>query len=1060
MRNRNLTIAAMVGLLVAGLGLGAYFLLSDGRPASRGQTATPSNLNETAAHNEPAANADKLVPAHNEPAGNKTSETPPPDVTVPDVAAPDVIARRPDPTTAWTARARQIVVTGRVVTRSDQRPALGAAVTAELSAMDLWADPSWEPSDGRPGMTVSGDTTTDASGKFTLRLTATAHYTPEELRTLDDSTNYRERILVTARLAGYAPGRTPTIFLGSETEYKDIEIQLTIPAAARGKVVDAVTSAGLANAHVEFRAMDSSGTMAAARITRTDAEGLFAFSDLSAAAYVINIRRDGYMHYSGWSEPGGQPDLSKGGDTDLGEFALARAAVIKGRVVKADGTALDKVAVQLEVPGGLSPGWFGGRGTSGPDGNFEVANVSAGTYRVRFKADYGRHVVDGVVAKSGEATVMGTVVIEKGLTLTVVVVSPDGRPKAGAALRLLGELSGGGFGLRSPGIGEAKTDADGRAVFPGLLAGGMLLITTAEGFASPEQSLTLSADTTLKVVLQQGGAIVGRVVGPDGEAAPKAWAKAVRIGSLAHTRVASFGHSMEKPVPVAADGLLRLAHLEPGTWAVWVGAPGSPEETWPEVQVQNGQDTDIGTIQLKAPGTLRVRVTLEGNPLPELRVGLMPGAWGREVAGTTTDAAGYADFTGLTAGDYTVTTARDEAGMGVEGRKLRRLTIKSGQHTEFAVELQPRDGITLSGRVLLDGQARFRNIRTQGQGDLSAFSKSGKVAEGGFFEIVGLKPGRYSLLLSLGDGAPAFVDELVLGTEPEVEFERDYKSLRVSGRVVMPEGSEDKARTVTVKLTNTAAVSDTMQDRPAGSVDCDAAGEFRFLTVQTGQYRLQALVQGGGIATADITVADTDIVGVVLQFNFDTGGVRLKVSKLHGATGGLAFAQTELADAAGRPVPIPTEYGGMFGVSVDATTEISYLKPGTYTLTVRGRNCVALTLPDVKVTKGTVTELLIEMTVAATLSLSFTNEGITQAQLDAATVRYFDAQGGEVKRDSSPWDNWDNTATPEQPTLVTGYLSSKVKEVRVKLAGYKEVVVPVVFEPAKKIVLSQTLQPE
>lgn len=1059
MRNRNLAISALVGLLLVGLGLVAYFLLADARPSSGGQTAPQPRLDNAVAPDEPSALADKPVPTGTPPKANENLESPPPDDTRPDVPAPDVIAGLPEPSAQWIARKREIVVRGRVVTRSDQRPVLGAAVTAELAPLEFHIEPELEGADGRPAMTASGDTTTDAAGRFTLRFTATAHYRPEELRRVDESFNVHERVLIVARMGGYAPGRSNTLYLGRETEYEDVEIQLTIPAAARGKVVDAVSGAGLADALVEFRPVGPSG-LEPARRTRTDAEGLFAFNDLSAVAYVIHIRLGGYLVYRGWNEPGGQPDLSKGGETDLGEFALARGGVIRGRVVKADGTALEEVTVQLESPGGFWPGWFGGRGTSGPDGSFEIASVSPGTWRVHFRGAYGRRALDGVVATSGETTDMGAIAIEKGLTLTVAVVGPDGRPVAGASLRLLGELSGGGFGPRSPAVSDAITDSEGLAALTGLPTGGMLLTTQADGFASPEQSLTLNADTTLKVVLQRGGAIVGRVVGPAGEAAPAAWVKAVRIGSLRHSHVATFGHSREKAVPVSADGAIRLPHLEAGTWAVWVGAPGSPDESWPEVQVHDGQDTDLGTIRLQAPGTLRLRVTLNGNPVPELRVGLMPGTWGREVASATTDAAGDADFAGLAAGDYTVTTARDEPRLSPDERSRRRLTVKAGQHSEMVLELQPRDGITLAGRLLLDGQARFRSARAQGQDDLSGFSRAGKVAEGGFFEIFGLKPGRYVLVMSIGDDVPAFLDELVLGTEPEVQFERDYKSFRVSGRAVMPEGSEDIARTVVVKLTRIEPAGTVLPGRPHGSVECDSGGDFRFVTVQAGQYRLQALIQGGGIATADVAVTDGEVAGLVLQFSFETGEIRLKVSKLHGSVGGLAFATTEIADAAGSPVPIETEYGGMFAVNADAVALVPYVRPGTYTLTVRGRNCLPLTLRDVKVTKGNVTELLIELTVAATLVVNFTNEGITQAQLDAAAVRYLDAQGNELKRDSTPWDNWDNMITPGQPTLVAGYLSGKVKEVRVKLSGYTEVAIPVEFEPARKITSVQTLQSE
>jgi hypothetical protein len=76
--------------------------------------------------------------------------------------------------------------------------------------------------------------------------------------------------------------------------------------------------------------------------------------------------------------------------------------------------------------------------------------------------------------------------------------------------------------------------------------------------------------------------------------------------------------------------------------------------------------------------------------------------------------------------------------------------------------------------------------------------------------------------------------------------------------------------------------------------------------------------------------------------------------------------------------------------------------------------------------------------------------------LDAATVRYFDASGMEVPRESTVFDMWSSADLPETPLLRAGYIGPKVAEVRVKLPGYAELMLPVEFAPGLKIARTET----
>jgi hypothetical protein len=115
---------------------------------------------------------------------------------------------------------------------------------------------------------------------------------------------------------------------------------------------------------------------------------------------------------------------------------------------------------------------------------------------------------------------------------------------------------------------------------------------------------------------------------------------------------------------------------------------------------------------------------------------------------------------------------------------------------------------------------------------------------------------------------------------------------------------------------------------------------------------------------------------------------------------------------------------------------------------------------DVQVEKGKTKEIELELTACAELHATCTNSEITQAMLDKATVRLLNAQGQQVSAISSPFDAWIPGAQPEKPTLKVSYLGQTVTELRIKLAGYAEVTVPVEFAAGKKITADLTYVPE
>jgi hypothetical protein len=243
-----------------------------------------------------------------------------------------------------------------------------------------------------------------------------------------------------------------------------------------------------------------------------------------------------------------------------------------------------------------------------------------------------------------------------------------------------------------------------------------------------------------------------------------------------------------------------------------------------------------------------------------------------------------------------------------------------------------------------------------------------------------------------------------------------------------------------------------------GRATPDADGKFRFEDVTPGSYVITASLEGVGQASTQVVVTDSDNTGLSISIAQNSGSIKVTVSKLNGTpVSGSAFALLSLATPDGSPVDLGENYQGFFMLADGASQTIPTVEPGTYTVVLKGAGYISEHKTDVVVMNGKVTEVSLQLTAAAELHLTFTNPEVTQAMLDAASVRYYDAQGVEVPRESSVFDSMGQTELPETPTLTAKYLNEKVTEVRIKLAGYAELVVPVEFAVGKKIEKQESL---
>lgn len=1054
MRNSRLPLIALLVLVLIAAIVGAYFLLNDSGSAPQ------HNGIALDGDPDPADNGTRdpgTGPGANQP--RNPGNSPGPDTPKPgpgpgpDNPKPGPGPDKPEPDTEWQEHSLQLKVTGTVRYKADQRPAAGAQVSGEPMVGGWMGGPVPEVTQKRPAKKFAGEAVTDGAGEFVLTLTVTWYTAKGADR---DGPWTDGAIQVVARMAGYAPARSEAIWLNMEQGEHRVNLQLAVPAGISGRVIDAATRKGIAGATITLWANDGEG--AASRNLSTDEQGYFSVNDLPAGVYSLWANAQGYSNL-GPGEGVGRIDVSRGGERNVGDIALTRAATVIGRVLKPDG----EPAVGASV--GLHPrasGWMGRQlGTTSTDeaGRFRMDGIDAGAYDLTARLDgVGIAKLENLSIEPSKERDVGDLKLEKGLSLAGIVTDKSGTPVSGASVTLQNPEGDNPFGGRwRESIATVSTDKDGRFELVALSEGEFRIRVDAAEYARLEVPVKVPS-AELRLVLSRGGSVEGRVVNSNGEPVHQA-----AVFMINHEDRA---YSMFKTAPEqgmwAVGGNELRATTEQGNWLIEnvpagtylvIGAANEVTGWTDNIVVEDDKRASAGDIQLGGTGTLRVTVTEDGQPVPDLKVRVVRGvAFGRGGEGLPTDQNGLVEFTGLAEGAWTIITARDESNFDTEAMKKRAVSIKPGQVMEFALELRPRDGTRLHGKLTLNGKAEFTELILAGTADRADVIKQGRI-EAGFYEYLGLSPGTYLLHARKGDDSISCIARVEITQPGELEFSRDFKGFSISGTVTTPESTATQNSAVRISLQHASPDVGNVGQWLAGRASCDEQGRFRIEGVSAGDYTLSAILEGVGNARMALKIENSDRTGLSLSIDDNVGSVRVKVGKLNGVSlTGSAFGFARLFDAAGQPVAMADQNAGFLMVGEGATTELANVSPGTYSVELAASGFLPATKQGVTVTKGQRAEVVIELTAAAELHVTATNPEITQAIMDTAKARYLDAQGKEVPPISNVFDAWGGAApVPEKPTFKVGYIGPTVTEIRLKVPGYAEVVIPVQFEAGKKL---------
>jgi hypothetical protein len=191
-----------------------------------------------------------------------------------------------------------------------------------------------------------------------------------------------------------------------------------------GVVVDKDTEQPVPAAHVSARlhAPTPANPMGGAGSAAAGADGRFAL-ELEPGEYRVQAFAPGYASDTQ------EVSVAGGGATQELRLTLSRGATISGQVVDAGGRPVGGVNI-----GALTAEGDGGSGAQSlPDGSFQIAGLTAGSYTLSAHSALGLFAVRAGVA-TGETGV--TLTLRPGGTVHVQVYGPTGAPVQRASVRV------------------------------------------------------------------------------------------------------------------------------------------------------------------------------------------------------------------------------------------------------------------------------------------------------------------------------------------------------------------------------------------------------------------------------------------------------------------------------------------------------------------------------------------------------------------------------------------------------------------------------------------------
>ena len=394
------------------------------------------------------------------------------------------------------------------------------------------------------------------------------------------------RLNISAWARGYKSARLENITVDVE---QPLDLRLETSLGLQGRVVDA-EGHGVVGAEVRLQASAKSGWSTA----RTDSEGNFAFSNVSAGRVQLSVRHAaGAVGPVEWQIPGSEARL-----------VLAPTASVQGRLSNTQGDAVAgaDIYVRREPPSeDGSPVVAPGANRTGADGRFLLQGLDDGTYRVHARHPDFEPVSGILTVAGGEGPALELVAQRTNpITLKISGLVLDGaaNPVSGAVVHLVrpGEVDS---------QWRVPTFDDGRFELQAPNDGFWQLLAHHPALASRRSAsfeLGESPADEMRLVMETGYSVRGRIAG-------------LQPRELAGVEVQADSRSYgRRSTRVDADGTYELSHLAAGTWHITASPDTSPRSVTQTVTLPTDGEPSID-LRFDPAHVLKGSVLRHGTPL-------------------------------------------------------------------------------------------------------------------------------------------------------------------------------------------------------------------------------------------------------------------------------------------------------------------------------------------------------------------------------------------------------------------------------------------------------------